>query len=206
MILKSFLMVFPNTSVWFPNSTINPYVIVIGQRDELLIDYANIEDRLKISAVAADLQEIQTATPYKILDYFLFAGQTVGEFVGDVPLHTDDNMAVEYHSGRALRRSLTTYANYVSLLRYRTSVKPYLSNLENADQDRETILITLDRYETATRHNLIGQRLFREEKRLEAFEQFDMIPGLNPEDLEPVEYFGAPYQEPFLKQASIPAD
>jgi spermidine synthase len=206
MILKSFLMVFPNTSMWFPNSTINPYVIVIGQRDELLIDYANIEDRLKVPAVAADLQEIQTATPYKILDYFLFANETVGEFVGDVPLHTDDNMAVEYHSGRVLRRSLTTYANYVSLLRYRTSVKPYLSNLENADQDREAILATLDRYETATRHNLTGQRLFREEKRLEAFEQFDMIPELNPEDLEPVEYFGAPYQPPFLKQASMPAN
>ncbi|MCP4403020.1 MAG: hypothetical protein GY801_37660 [bacterium] len=206
MILNSFSTVFPNTSVWFINNTMNEYVIVIGKLDEPLIDYAGIEARLKIPAVAADLKEIHTATPYKILDFFLFANEKVREFVGDVPLHTDDNMAVEYLSGRILSRSESSSATYTTLLTYRTSMKPYLVNLENAAEPREAIMAKLDRYETATIHNLTGQLLFREGKRLEAFEQFNKIPMLNPEDLEPVEYFGASYQRPFLKNAAIPQE
>jgi len=85
-------------------------------------------------------------------------------------------------------------------------VKNYLVNLKNATERREDIMARLDRYETATIYNLTGQLLFREGKRLEAFEQFNMIPMSNPEDLEPVEYFGASYQTPFLKNAAIPKE
>lgn len=203
MIVKSFYEVFPNTSVWFPNSTINAYVIVIGKLDNGKIDYAGMEKKLAIPEVHADLAEINTETPYKILDFFLFANEKVGEFVGDVPLHTDDNMAVEYLSGRALSKSVTSYFNYVLLINYRTPVEYYLTNLDKASESKEEIIKALGRYWTATTYNLEGQRLFWEGRRSEAFEKFDLIPIYNPEDREPVEYFGAPYQEPFLKKAKI---
>ncbi len=206
MIIKSFYHVFPNTSIWFANNTINAYVIVIGKLDEPMIDYAGIEAKLSIPEVAADLKEIHCETPYKILDFFLFANEKVQAFVGAVPLHTDDNMAVEYLSGRALSKSKTSYLNYIELLKYRSSVKDYLVSLDTAVENRETIINTLERYETATTHNLIGQRLFWEGRRSEAFEQFDMVPQINPDDLDPVEYFGAAYQQPFLKNARIPQE
>jgi spermidine synthase len=206
MIIKSFYEVFPNTSVWFPNSTINAYVIVIGKLDEPLIDYAVMEEKLKIPEVAADLKKINSETPYKILDFFLFANETVGKFVDDVPLHTDDNMAVEYLSGRMLSKWYTSYINYANLLQYRTSVKGYLKNLDKADESDKDILATITRYEIATTYNLTGQLLFWERKGTEAFEQFDKIPEVNPEDLEPVEYFGASYQTPFLKKAVVVQD
>jgi spermidine synthase len=203
MIVKSFYKVFPNTSVWFPNSTINAYVIVIGKLDHGKIDYAAMEKKLTIPEVSADLKEINTETTYKILDFFLFANEKVGEFVGDVPLHTDDNMAVEYLSGRALSKSLTSYLNYVLLMNYRTPVEHYLINLDEASESREEIIRVLGRYWVSTTYNLEGQRLFWEGRRSEAFEKFDLIPIYNPEDKEPVEYFGAPYQEPFLKKARV---
>ncbi|MBD3306889.1 hypothetical protein GF339_10685, partial [candidate division KSB3 bacterium] len=203
MIIKSFYQVFPNTFVWFTNSTINDYVIVIGKLDDPLIDYAHMEATLKIPEVRADLEEIETATPYKLLDYFFFANEQVGEYVGDVPLHTDDNIAVEYLSGRILNRWKTSLTNYAALLNYRTSVIDYLENLEQAEVPPDEILTTLKRYEAATIHNLKGQLLFREGQRAAAFEQFEMIPAQNPEDLEPVEYFGSSYQVPFLEKARI---
>lgn len=203
MIVKSFYKVFPNTSVWFPNSTINAYVIVIGKLDHGKIDYAAMEKKLAIPEVSADLKEINNETPYKILDFFLFANEKVGEFVGGVPLHTDDNMAVEYLSGRALSKSLTSYLNYVLLMNYRTPVEYYLTNLDKASESKEEIIKALGRYWVSTTYNLEGQRLFWEDRRAEAFEKFDLIPIYNPEDKEPVEYFGAPYQEPFLKKAKV---
>lgn len=205
MIIKSFSQVFPNTTIWYPNSTINAYVIVIGKLDGALIDFANMEAKLKIPEVAADLQEINTATPYKILDYFICANEKVGAFVGDVPLHTDDNMAVEYSSGRNdISRWQTSYDNFLNLLRQRTSVKGYLTGLDTAAESREKILATLNKYEQATTYNLTGQQLFWDGKQSEAFKSFDRIPQINPDDLEPVEYFGASYQQPFLQHAGFP--
>jgi tetratricopeptide (TPR) repeat protein len=204
--VKSFYEVFPNTSVWFPNSTINAYVIVIGKLDDPMIDYAEMEAKLKIPEVAVDLKEIESDTPYKILDYFLFANEKVGEFVDDVSLHTDDNMAVEYLSGRILSKWYTSYINYAELLQYRTSVKDYLGNIDKATENREDIIETLNRYEAATTYNLTGQLLFWEGNPSKAFEQFDLIPALNPEDLEPVDYFGASYQPPYLKEATLAKD
>jgi hypothetical protein len=112
-------------------------------------------------------------------------------------------MAVEYLSGRALSRSRTTYSNYVSLLNYRTPVEHYLVNLESGGETREQVIQVLQRYWFATTFNLKGQRLFLEGHRDEAFKEFDRIPLYNPEDKEPVEYFGASYQEPFLQKAEI---
>ncbi|MCP4155589.1 MAG: hypothetical protein GY757_48140 [bacterium] len=203
MIIKSFYKVFPNTSVWFANSTINAYVIVIGKMGSGEIDYAGMEKKLAIPEVAADLKEINSETTYKILDLFFFAGKRVEEFVGDVPLHTDDNMAVEYLSGRALSKSITSYLNYVALMDFRTPVQDHLVNLDKAGESRDKILETLGRYWIGTTYNLQGQRLFWEGRRIRAFEKFELIRIYNPEDLEPVEYFGASYQEPFLKKASL---
>jgi spermidine synthase len=204
MIVKSFYNVFPNTSVWFANNTINAYVIVIGKQGSGKIDYAGMEKKLAIPEVFADLKEINCETTYKILDFFLFANRKVADFVGNVPLHTDDNMAVEYISGKALSKTLTSYRNYVSLMNHRSPVTDYLVNLAKATESSEKIIKTLGRYWLTTTYNLAGQRLFWEGRRSEAFEKFDLIPIYNPEDKEPVEYFGAPFQEPFLKKAKIP--
>jgi spermidine synthase len=206
MIVKSFYKVFPNTSIWYCNNTINAYVIVIGKLDNGMIDFGEMKRKLAIPRVAEDLGEINCQTPYKLLDFFLFANQEVGRFVGNVPLHTDDNMAVEYLSGRALSRSLTTYFNYISLLKHRTPVRDYLVNLGGTGESREEIYKKLERYWTATTWNLDGQRLIREGRKAEAFKEFNRIPPYNFEDREPVEYFGAPYQQPFLENAGIILD
>jgi len=200
MILKSFYKVFPNTSIWFINSTFNDYVIVIGKLDGPMIDFSNICSKLKIPEVAQDLKEINCENPYKILDFFFFANEKVGEFVGNVPVHTDDSMSVEYMSGRVLNKRITALLNYSGLLKHRTSVKKYLINIDKAPENRKLVVDTINKYELATYLNLRGQLFFREGKRLKAFKIFDKIPVHNSEDLEPVEYFGSSYQKPFLRK------
>ncbi len=206
MIVRSFYEVFPNTTVWFANNTVNAYVIVIGKLGSGTIDYAAMERKLALPEVQADLKEIDCHTTYKILDFFLFGNEKVKEFTGDVALHTDDNMAVEYLSGKSLSKSITSYLNYISLMNHRTPIDRYLVNLENASVDKKTILDTIGKYWIATTYNLTGQRFLWEGRLRQAFEQFDYIPASNPDDKEPVEYFGASYQEPFLKRARLATD
>jgi hypothetical protein len=82
-------------------------------------------------------------------------------------------------------------------------VQDYLVNLEGASESKETILKTLGKYWISTTFNLVGQQFFWEGKHVQAFEKFDLIPLYNPEDKEPVEYFGSSYQEPFLRKARV---
>lgn len=206
MIIRAFNEVFPHTSIWYINSTINPYVIVIGKTDSNTIDYAMIEKKMSSKPVSDDLREIDITAPYKILDYFLFADEKVKDFTKDVPLHTDDNMAVEYLSGKEISRHLTVVTNYYELIKNRTSVIPYIRNLKNSGESEGDILDKINSYETATGYNLNGQLLFLLGKREQAFTEFEMIRFYNPEDLEPVEYFGSSFQRPFLRYATLQND
>lgn len=203
MIIKAFHEVFPHTSIWYVNSTINPYVIVIGKTDSNMIDFGKMAERLKYENVRKDLAEIDIDNTYKILDYFLFTDEKVLKFTGDVPLHTDDNMAVEYLSGREVNRHLTVVTNYFNLIRNRTSVEPYLTDLTGDGETKGDILDRIHIFETATGYNLNGQLLFLLGKREKAFQEFEMMRFYNPDDLEPVEYFGSSFQRPFLRNAAL---
>jgi len=206
MIVRSFYEVFPYTSVWYANSTMNSYVIVIGKLDNGEIDFSRISKCLTIPGVAKDLKEIDCENPYKLIDFLLFTNEKVKDYTGNVPLHTDDNMAVEYLSGRALSKSITSYLNFDSLIQARRSyIEPLVNlvNFLNPAESKDEIVNKLKVYWVATTYNLEGQRLFWEGKREEAFLNFNMIPRINPENKVPVEYFGSSYQEPFLKNAVV---
>jgi hypothetical protein len=206
MIVRAFHEVFPHTSVWYINSTINPYVIIIGKTDSNRIDFEKMAARMRIKEVKEDLEEIDIDNPFKILDYFLFADEKVKAFTDDVPLHTDDNMAVEYLSGKEVNRRLTVVTNYYELIKNRISIEPYLINIRDKGESEGDIRDRIQLYETGTGYNLNGQLMFLLRKREKAFEEFELIRFYNPEDLEPVEYFGASFQRPFLKQAALPAN
>ena len=154
MIIKAFHKVFPNTSVWYTNSTFNSYVIVIGKTDGPEIDFGNMAEKFKIEKVLKDMDEIDTANPFKVLDYFMFANDTVTEFVGDVPLHTDDNMAVEYMSGKIVNRFQTTLNNFASILKFREDLLPYLVNIESDNMNKGLIIDEINKYHEATGYNL----------------------------------------------------
>ncbi len=204
MIIKSFYEVFPNTSVWYVNSTFNDYVIVIGKLGDGKFDFNSMREKLMIPEVKADLAEIDTDNVFKVLDYFLFANDKVKEFCGDVRLHTDDNIAVEYESGRVLSKITTSNVSFASLIESRTSVIPYLEiDASGLNKTKGDIIDIMTKFELATSFNLEGQLLFDIGKRQEAYKNFNMIPIYNPVDLEPVEYFGSSYQKAFLRYATL---
>ena len=69
-ILRAFWEVFPETYIWYVNSTINPYIVITGKKGSG-ISFESIEQGLKIPAVADDVKHIAAPDSYFILDYFL---------------------------------------------------------------------------------------------------------------------------------------
>ena len=136
MILRSFQDVFPHTTVWYVNSVINPYTIVIGTMDPFGIDHDRLEKKLQKKGIRDDLKDIGLSDVYQLYDYFLFEGRQAETFADSVPFHTDDYPAVEYLAGKVLDREQTWLQNFDELLHFRERILPYVRPGKSFDEER----------------------------------------------------------------------
>jgi tetratricopeptide (TPR) repeat protein len=148
-----------------------------------------MKDRLSNPEVKSDLQKIGADTPYKILDYFMFHDEDVRKFVGQVPLHTDDHPYIEYLASKIINREYSWYLNFEDIVKNRTSAINLLNDAAKDSQEYSAISEKMDVYAKATEHNLQGQLYFLQGNYNKMKEEFNKIPSINPEDLEPFEYF-----------------
>lgn len=181
MILRSFHAVFPHTIVWYVNSTISSYTIVMGSREPARIDMTSLAAQLT-GRVLTDLSVIRANDPERILDYFITADDGVGKLAGDIPFHTDDRPVVEYESARALERHVTVFDNLKLIAMAREQPFRYLTGHYNRAR--------LERFYEATSHSLLGQGLQLLGKTAEAREEYFQAVTINPEDREPLDFFG----------------
>lgn len=180
MILRSFREVFPHTIVWYVNSTISSYTVVMGSREPAMIDMTNLSAQLT-GRVLTDMSLIHAHEPERILDYFITADDGVGELAGDIPFHTDDNPVVEYESARALDRHTTVFQNLKLIAMAREEPFRYLTGRYNHAR--------LERFYEATGHSLLAQGLYVLGKTAEARKEYSQAIKINPEDMEPLDLF-----------------
>ena len=180
MILRSFHAIFPHTTVWYVNSTINSYSIVMGTREPARIDMTRLAAQLT-GRVLEDMANISAHDPERILDYFITADDGVGKLAGDVPFHTDDRPVVEYESARVLGRRTTVFDNLKQVAMAREEPFPYLTGRYNR--------VRLERFYEATSHSLLGHGLYLLGKTAEARKEYLQAVAINPEDLEPIDLF-----------------
>jgi spermidine synthase len=188
MIFKSFQAVFPETYVFYVNSTINPFTVVLGRVAGEKIDVARMAELLAIPSVRTDLEDIGQTDPVRILDNFLFGREALERYVQGVPFHTDDWPAVEYFSSRLLSRTWSWRDNFDVLLGYRQPVIPLLDWGGMSEEERLRITAGLQGSYEATGHNLAGQLLVLQGEQEPALEEFAEALRLGPDDEEPWEY------------------
>lgn len=129
MILKAFVEVFPETTVWYVHTTLNPFTVVVGRNGGgPPIRLADLVREARQAQVAAHLGERGHADPAAILGYFVAGGGKLASLLESVPAHTDDLPLVEYESGRLTGRD-TWRDNFLFLLKAR---EPVLSSLDTS--------------------------------------------------------------------------
>jgi len=153
MLLRTFQSVFSHTTVWYVNSTINPFTIVVGRIEGAKIDFGALQKGWYERGVRRDLQEAGVEELFHLLDYFVMGEKEVRRYAGEGPLHT------------------------------------YLTNYGNSDKEREKVVRTLEKFYQATTHNLQGQLYFLERRYEDMVPELEKIPEINPDDLEPWDYF-----------------
>ncbi len=170
-IIRTFMEVFPNTTLWYKFTP--DFVILIGTPQPLRIDYQRFMARSQIRSIAEGLAH-DDLDGLSLLDSFMMGPDELREYVGQAPIHTDNRPRLEFFKSRELVN--TTYHNIKGMQPYRASVLPYLTN--TSFQERQT----LQRYFQATQQLIQGQLAYVQGHYEEAAETFRQAVQANPAD------------------------
>ena len=99
MIVRTFIEVFPETTLWYKYTP--DFVILIGTREPLSIDYKNFISRAQIANIREGLAA-DDLDGMSLLDSFMMGPEIVHKYVGVGPIHTDNRPRLEFFHGADL--------------------------------------------------------------------------------------------------------
>ncbi len=120
-ILRAFADVFPAISVWYPSTTLNPFLIVLARADDQPLQAEAFLAAWKNPEVARELAEIGYREPADLAAELVTSGKPLADWLADTAPHIDDRPSVEYESGRLLDRDGPWLACFVETFAHRTN-------------------------------------------------------------------------------------
>jgi spermidine synthase len=129
IIARTFLSVFPHTSLWVSQGmdskgSFVSYTLLVGTIEPLNIDVAKLQERLKAAPVRQDLERYGLDTPAGFLDSFLCAESTLRSWVGEGPINTDNLPYTQYDT----RYSKGEYTDTAEFIEPMEDIWPNLTN------------------------------------------------------------------------------
>jgi spermidine synthase len=113
-ILRTLRTQFPHLSLWYTGS----YVVAMGSPKPMVLDPVEINRRLRMEKVRADLGSVGIDSAASLLGLHLLSDTDIDRFVGQGPLNTDDFAYLEHSASRCFGRE-TTPENLTALMEAR---------------------------------------------------------------------------------------
>lgn len=145
ILLKTFLSVFPQSSLWYVNPN---HLVLIGALGPLRVDFDRFLKTAAQPEVRRDLARYTMEDPYRLLAYHLMDDEALDRYTRNIPVNSDDKPYLEYS------RELYTRPEIIdAMLYHRSSVFPDLDVAGEGGAVEER----LRRYEKAAFHLLAAQ-------------------------------------------------
>jgi len=119
--VKTFGESFKHTLLWVTHWD----SVIIGANAPIVLDLGELERRISVPAVKADLESVFMGTARDFLSYFAMGTRNMRQFGEDGIINTDDNLYLEFSAPMSMGISLTG-TNAATFARYRESIVPYL--------------------------------------------------------------------------------
>jgi spermidine synthase len=180
--LRTFYEVFPEMSVFFMNNEPTHYVLLVGWRDKMEINYELFKERLKEADVQQDLAEIHLGDPMKLLSTWILGAEALQEYLAGDELNTEDQPLIEFRSPKYGYQDQPVLDNLDAMLRHQNKPGPWIlpgTMTESEQTDLDRYLVAADeiikghaRYrlidiEGAAHHYLAAQKLTPEDGSLD---------------------------------------
>ncbi|MGD2215603.1 MAG: fused MFS/spermidine synthase, partial [Gemmatimonadales bacterium] len=155
MIAKTFVTVFPHTTLWF--TPLRQYFVLVGTQKELEIDFGSLSDKLAMRDVQRDLELLHVTGPIDVLGWFVMGEEALAEYVGAASLNTDNHPYLEFTPAMAYFVSGTyRVQNKVTAWELRESVLPFLVNMGETEEEVAAVAERVQRRFEATQHSIRG--------------------------------------------------
>ncbi len=152
MILRTFIGVFPNATIWYKYTP--DFALLIGTPERLKINYQRFMGRAQIPRVHKALV-VDDLDGMSLLDSFLMGEKAVQTYAGDGEIHTDNHPRLEFPQSRTSPN--TAHINIAGFAKYRERVTPYLANYGRVMSDKIEVRKRIDLYFDATQKLIEGQ-------------------------------------------------
>lgn len=153
-LVKSFINVFPNSSLWYNNPE---HLLLVGVKGFYPIDLAKVKSRMELPKVASSLNEIHLNDPFALLATFFCGEQMLNKFTGSVASHNDEHPIVEF--SRITTKEMVSDV-YQELLKCRESVLLYCTNFE-AFGEIESVRTKIYQHETEMKNFMAALFTYR---------------------------------------------
>ncbi len=140
-VVKTFSNSFKYTMAWLTQNDAE----LIGSNAPLIIDEAQLMQRLAAPAVYRDLKPVMMDTATDFLSYFIMGTAGLTAFSRDGIVNTDDNLYLEFSTPVSIGKDVMP-ANVDALAQHRESLLPYLAPAKDAEaRDQQRARWTLNR-------------------------------------------------------------
>ena len=177
MILRTFIEVFPDTTIWYKYTP--DFAILIGTPERLKINYQRFMERAQRPRVHEALVA-DALDGMSLLDSFMMGEKAVRAYAGTGPIHTDNHPRLEFFHPRALMN--TTHKNIEGLTKYRERSTPYLANYGRTMSNKIEVRKRIDLYFDATQKLIEGQIEYAKGEYEKAVGVLNQAVAINPDD------------------------
>jgi spermidine synthase len=157
MIVRTFIHVFPETTLWYKYTP--DFVILIGTPKRLSIDYNDFMARCMKPSIREGLAA-DDLDGMSLLDSFMMGPEAVRAYAGVGPIHIDDRPRLEFFKGEDLVSS--TAQNIEGMKKYRQRVTPFLRNYGATLEEKKVVRDKINTYFKATQKLILGQIVYAE--------------------------------------------
>ena len=188
MIIRTFLGVFPHSSLWYAANSLNRQVYLIGGRNKLGIDFRAIRSRMSREAIDRDLREIRLNDPFLLLSALMMGKESLLEYTEGAQINSDDHPRLEFFDYPYLEffpaesfHIRTVYENLRSILKHKDEITPFLTNLGD-DPESQEIRRRLSLYTESAGHTIEGIIHALRGDTKQAIQKFGKAFETNPQD------------------------
>jgi spermidine synthase len=176
--LRTFYKYFPEMSIWYMNNDSTHYILIIGTRKPLKIDYSLMKEKLKEKTVKEDLAELFLDDVDKLLSCFLCDQTTLDKYLEGTKINSENRPYLEFESPKYGYGDKPLLDNLDNLVELETSILPYLKNIP----DRVKFEKTMKRYSKALPYIIKGHAHFRNLVPVKACKDYMKASEIVPED------------------------
>jgi len=156
IIVRSFQAAMPHCALWMVNNCLNKHAVFLGTLEPTQLDFQRIQNLVRQTHIAADLEPISIHSAYDFLDCMAVGPEGMKKLGGQGPLHTDDHPHLEF--GASVKRDIEGcwLAIMHGINRSHGPISPYVTNLPTPAEGQERPEAILQKYSLATQYTILG--------------------------------------------------